>query len=96
VVVASKKTKESARELNELFSSLQQRAFRGDLDLSRLVLDPADDLPPATEPAKPATKTTKPKAAARFLQAPPAIEAALKPLDHTVSQSEPIPWSADY
>lgn len=78
------------------FCSLQQRAFRGELDLSRLVLDPADDMPPVTEPAKPANKTSKPKAAARFLQAPPAIEATLKVLDRTVSKGEPIPWSADY
>jgi len=82
----------SVQHADNLFSSLQQLAFRGELDLSRLVLDPADDTPHATEPAKLATKTTKPKAASSFLQAPPAIEAALKALDRTVSQGEPIPW----
>jgi type I restriction enzyme S subunit len=88
--------KASADYSHTLFSSLQQRAFRGELDLSRLVLDSQDDSPLAPEPEKPSTKATKPKPATLVLQAPQTTESAVRKLDDTVSRSEPIPWSADY
>lgn len=82
--------------LKALFTSLQQQAFRGELDLSRLVLDPSDDTPAAAEPAMPTTQPIEPNVKASFLQAPEAIEADLKRLDSFVNQGEMIPWSADY
>ena len=64
--------------------------------MGRIVLDSAADLPAAREPEKPAAEATKPKAGALFLQAPQAVEAVLTKLDDTVSNSEQIPWSANY
>ena len=81
---------------NFFFASLQQFAFRGELDLTRLVLESPGDAPPAREAEKPPAKTTKPKTAALFLKVPQATEAALKKLDDTASKGEPIPWSSDY
>jgi type I restriction enzyme S subunit len=87
----------SEAHLTRLFSSIQQRAFRGDLDLSRLLLlDSLDDAPPRLLPEKAATNDGKSKGATIFLQPPEAIVLALKELDDTVSQGAPIPWSADY
>jgi len=68
--------KASADYSHTLFASLQQRAFRGELDLSRLVLDSRDDAPLAPKPEIPAIKATKSKAASLLLQAPQAAEAA--------------------
>jgi type I restriction enzyme S subunit len=87
---------ESQDNMENLFSALQQRAFRGELDLSRLALDSAGDAPIASEVQKPATQAPKPEAGAIFLVAPHASEATLKKLDAIVSKGEPIPWSADY
>jgi type I restriction enzyme S subunit len=78
------------------FASLQQRAFRGELDLSRLVLEPSDDAPAAISPAKPVTTPRELKGVARFLQPRAALEPILKKLDRTVNQGGTIPWSADY
>lgn len=82
--------------LERFFSALQQCAFRGELDLTRLVLDQSDDAPAATAPANPTTKPSKPNASPHFLQAPAAIESTLKKLDLTVRKGDPIPWSLDY
>jgi type I restriction enzyme S subunit len=77
------------------FHSIQQRAFHGGLDLSRLVLDPEGHAPAVHEPQKPVSIATK-SGSALFLKAPETVEAELKKLDEPVSNREPIPWSADY
>lgn len=82
--------------VERLFLVIQQRAFRGELDLSRLVLDLSDDTPAATAPAKPTTKPSKPNASACFFQAPAAIDTSLKKFDAVVKKGETIPWSEDY
>ncbi|WP_334186768.1 restriction endonuclease subunit S [Noviherbaspirillum sp.] len=82
--------------LTRLFSSLQQRAFSGDLDVSRLVLDFSDDSFSASEPQSSAVKAIKPKAETQFLRAPKTIEAHLEKLDSIVGKGEAIPWSAAY
>jgi type I restriction enzyme S subunit len=74
---------ESADEAEKMFSSLQQRAFRGELDLSRIVFDPADDVPPTTAPAMTAAQNANPKIVVSFLSTPPAIEDELNALDTT-------------
>lgn len=86
----------SAKQADLFFSATQQRAFRGELDLSRLVLDPSADTPALIAPAQPVTKPTNPKASARFLQTPAALEPALKKLELTVRKGDSIPWSLDY
>jgi type I restriction enzyme S subunit len=87
---------ESQDSMENFFGALQQRAFRGELDLSRLVLDLLDDSPIAFESEKPSTKASKPERTALLLQAPNAIQAWLMELDATVSKGETIQWSADY
>jgi hypothetical protein len=86
----------SLEVMNAAFSSLQQRAFRGELNLSRVVLDSAGDPPYAPGPEKPGTKKTDSMLPMPFLRAAHATEAALKKLDTIVSKGEQIPWSADY
>ena len=92
-IVVSEDQKESLALADQAFAAVQQRAFRGELDLSRLILDSEEVRPAMIEPAKPAIK---PKPASRFLQTPAAIEVALKSLDLIVSKDLQIPWSADY
>jgi type I restriction enzyme S subunit len=96
IIIVSEDQKDSMALADRAFASIQQRAFRGELDLSRLRLDPSGDTPAAIELAVPASKPSKPKPATHFLQTPAAIEAVLKKLDSTVNKGEPISWSADY
>jgi type I restriction enzyme S subunit len=78
------------------FASLQHRAFRGELDLSRLILDSLDETPAAAEPEKSTIVVPESKAGLPFLMAPQNTELALKELDAIASEGDPIPWSADY
>lgn len=96
IIQQSQDCRDQLPVLESLFTSLQQRAFRAELDLSRLVLDRSDDTPSAVAPSKPVTKPSKQKAAPRFLIAPAPLEQNLKKLDRIVSKGDPIPWSADY
>ena len=50
----------SSNYLDQLFSSLQQRAFRGELDLNRLILDSSENSPPTTSPEKQAKTWLEP------------------------------------
>jgi type I restriction enzyme, S subunit len=86
---------ESQYGMNDFFGALQQHAFRGELDLSRVILDPEVDTPAIRELQKPAGATAEP-GAALFLKVPQTIEAELEKLDESVRDGEPIPWSADY
>jgi type I restriction enzyme S subunit len=103
------KTQESHREriqsgqfAEKLFLALQQRAFRGELDLSRLFLEEdvkaieqaADRLHKLVHVTLPKNLGTK-RAKSPFV-APLEIEPALKVQDATVEKGSPIPWSADY
>lgn len=89
-------SEESQHNVESLFCALQKRAFRGELNLSRLSFGSPNDLPRVSEPEAPAAKAKRPKPAPQFLKASQATEKALKKLDSSVSQSEPIQWSADY
>ena len=87
----------SLQQAHDLFASLQQRAFSGKLDLSRLVLDE----PKATIPRSGQAETAEPKMtpSGRVVLAfavPQAIETTLKKLDDDLKKNETIPWSADY
>lgn len=87
---------DSLEIINMTYRSIQQRAYRGELDLSRLVLDSSDDAYPTSEPETLITKEAESNAPRLFLLAPQATEATLKELDDAVGKGEPIPWSADY
>jgi type I restriction enzyme S subunit len=86
----------SSNYLDKFFSSLQQRAFRGELDLSRLVLVTSENSSPIPEPERPAAKARKLKFPTIRFHYPRAIAAKLKELEHRVSKGEPIEWSTDY
>ncbi len=89
-------------DLDAFFSSLQQRAFRGDLDLSQLNLE--EEVEPSKETAdKPhqivhvaLPKALGTKHAKRAFVAPSEIEPELKAQDSSVEKGDPIPWSEDY
>lgn len=85
--------------LENLFSSLQQRAFRGELDLSRISIDELakSNLPRSDQPIKHGlpleetySRTNSP------LKVPAAIRKILKPLDAEVKKGELIDWSPEY
>lgn len=88
--------REASEYTNNLFASLQQSAFQGELDLSRVVLDSSDQSLPAHEPATPISEVPQPKAVSLFLKASEATEVVLNELDGSVSKGELISWSADY
>jgi type I restriction enzyme, S subunit len=87
----------SLQLIQEEFSSLQQRAFRGELDLSRLTLPDQDELQTIT----PIPDT--PKSGGRFKRpgsftAPPEIEAEMVTLEEKLEYGpgDSIPWSEDF
>jgi type I restriction enzyme S subunit len=86
---------ESEMQLSYLFSSLQQRAFRGDLDLSRVRLDSQAEIPTASDSEVSASQSARPEGKA-FLIAPGALENELERLATLIRQDGPMPWSADY
>jgi type I restriction enzyme S subunit len=89
-------SRESGKLLDQCFSSLQQRAFRGALDLSLLELSAPQNLAIESAPAKLITKVKRRKEKSGFLQAPNTIEAILKELDGIVRKGEAIPWSVNF
>jgi len=87
----------SALFAEKLFMAIQQRAFRGELDLSRLKLE--DEAEPVAigkvpEPVVVQGKYRRPGA---FI-APPEIEAQMKAFEETLDfgPGDSIPWSEDY
>lgn len=80
-----------------LFSSIQQRAFRGELDLSRLNLDEDAETPPESPVSEPAATEGRYKRPGCFI-APPNIEAQMMELEDKLDSGpgDSIPWSEDY
>jgi type I restriction enzyme S subunit len=89
-------SEESQKILEYLFRAIQQRVFRGELDLSRLVLHLPSVSPAALASQTPTGKVITSKAATLSLRAAKDVEAALNQLDKTISEGEQIPWSPDY
>lgn len=93
---------EAAKSDLSLFSSIQQHAFRGELDLSRLLLEEdvealertADKLHQVVHVTLP--KAVAPTPAKRAFTAPPELEKILNENDAIAEKGEPLPWSADY
>jgi type I restriction enzyme S subunit len=85
----------SAEYSDALFSSLQQRAFRGELDLSRLPVNAQADSPTSSDREDTAERGVLPKGGA-FLIAPSGLESELERLATLIRQDGPMPWSADY
>jgi type I restriction enzyme S subunit len=86
---------ESQQWMGTFFSALQQRAFRGELDLSRLRLDAQADFPPSSDREISAAKSERPNGTA-FLVTPRNLEGELDRLATLIRQDGPMPWSADY
>jgi type I restriction enzyme S subunit len=83
-------------DLERFFSSLQQRAFRGELDLSRLKLDSESEPPAITRGPEPVVIQGRYKRPGSFI-APPEIEAQMIALENTLNgPGDSIPWSEDY
>jgi hypothetical protein len=75
--------------------SLQQRAFQGELDLSRLILGPIGNEPVMVEAQKPITKISRSSTTILFKPSE-ATEITLNALDEIVSKGGSIEWSEDY
>lgn len=71
---------EGEQQLDLLFSSIQQRAFRGELDLSRLHLDEDSQTPASTPTPEPETTQGRYRRPGRFIT-PPDIEAQMRALE---------------
>jgi len=95
---ASRADFEDSKDAAEhLFSSIQQRAFRGELDLSRVKLDPEEPLPEETEIDKAETVDGifhRPG----YFPTPPEIEAEMMALEDGLDTGpgDSIPWSETY
>jgi type I restriction enzyme, S subunit len=93
---------EAATSDDSLFGAIQQRAFRGELDLSRLILEEVSDVTePAADAAGRLVPLQRPEAAAskrakRAFVASPEVEQALVAQDARAEQGNPIDWSEDY
>ncbi|WP_175951445.1 restriction endonuclease subunit S [Burkholderia sp. BCC0405] len=87
---------ESARAIKSLREIVQQRAYRGLLDLRRIKAT----IPPNVEDETGNATSVAPKDArtisTEFLVPPKKIERELKALDARIEKGEPIPWSDDY
>jgi type I restriction enzyme S subunit len=96
ISAVSEYTAQSAAVSQRLFSSLQQRAFKGELDLSRLAVNQVDEEVRARVSPRPNNNAVRRTMVTLALEAPNAVAPALNELDMTVSKGEQIPWSADY
>lgn len=83
--------------VDRLFRSIQQRAFRGELNLSRLKLEGEAEATAVTPIPEPVVTVGRYKRPGSF-SAPPDIEAQLLALEAELDAGpgETIPWSEDY
>ena len=87
---------DSSGEAENLFRSMQQRAFRGKLDLSRLKLEYELEPEAVTNVPKPGVVEGKYKRPGAFI-APPDIEVRMAALEEMlVGPGDSIPWSENY
>lgn len=84
-------------QLERFFSSLQQRAFRGELDLNRLELDMDSNTPPDISPPAPAVPQNRYIRPGSFI-APPDIEAQMMELEDKLDfgKGDAITWDENY
>jgi type I restriction enzyme S subunit len=97
LVEQSKDCQDQLLHLETFFSSLQQRAFRGELDLSRLELE-AEVQPPAPTPApEPLANHGRYKRPGCFI-APPDIEEKMMAFEDRLDSGpgDSIPWNEDF
>jgi type I restriction enzyme, S subunit len=87
----------SVRHLDRLFGSLQQRAFRGNLDLSRLRLEAEEESLVVVPSPESVTIQGRYNRRGSFI-APPEIEAQMIALESKLNSepNESIQWSEDY
>lgn len=97
LLVQNKDCQDQLVHLDSFFSSLQQRAFRGELDLSRLDPDTEAELPGVTPAPKPVAIQGRYTRPGSFI-APPEIEAQMMALEDRLAwaREDFIPWSEDY
>ena len=95
MIAQSHLCREQSHQLDGLFLSIQQRAFRGELDLSRVRLDSQAEIPTASDSEVLVSQDARPEGTA-FLIAPKAMEGELERLATLIRQDGPMPWSEDY
>lgn len=96
-VSAARDLEASAEHVENLFLGLQQRAFKGELDLSRVTLK--EEIREALLDFDRTFNRTLPEPVdltKRSIAAPPKIERSLKAQDAILAKGEPIDWSEDY
>lgn len=88
---------ESKNGMDDLFGSFQQRAFRGELDLSRLKLDEEAETSAVTPEPPAAVIQGRYRHPGSFI-APPDIEAQMMALEYILDKQADasIQWSEDY
>lgn len=97
-IVAMKAQKlEQATGFDSFFSALQQRAFRGELDLSRLKLEMEAESPAVTPTPESVTIKGRYKRPGSFI-APPEIEVQMMAMEDKLDTGpgDSISWSEDY
>ena len=90
-------SEESHRSMETLFGSLQQGAFRGELDLSRLMLADEVQSPAPVSSSEPPMIEGRFKRPGSFI-APPEIEGQMLALEDRIASGpgDSIPWSEDF
>ena len=88
---------ESSQQLNNLFSSLQQLAFKGELDLSKVKLGP-EEPKPAEIAAKLVETVDGIFHRPGYFPTPPELEAEMMDLESQLDRGHPdsIPWNENY
>jgi len=95
-ITASRTTyQESEAGIENLFLTLLQRAFRGNLELDRIKLNPSINTPLTSQVVE-SFPTTTSKPFNSIIKAPSLTEPSLKKLDELIINGEQIRWSADY
>jgi len=97
LIEQTKDCQDQSQDMERFFSSLQQRAFRGELDLSRLRLEPEVTLPAvAITPGHSYNEGVYNRPG--YFIAPPEIEAQMKAFEDRLDTGpgDSIPWSEDY
>lgn len=94
---SEKDFEDSQQCMNNLFYSVQQRAFRGELDLSKVKLESSEPAPAETEIKKVETVDGifhRPG----YFPTPPELEAEMMELESQLDRGHPdsIPWNENY
>lgn len=102
LLIQAERLNEQQPLIKDLFNSLQQRAFNGELDTGNVIIEEdLAELEDATEKLSEFVNVSLPKAfavdpASKTFTPPKRIDTKLKQLDTKIKEGETIEWNLDY